>query len=137
MQWSDVIATPKPKLLRQFAGLWLVFFVGLAAARVWRGHNDDWALGLAVVGVLVGVLGLVRPAALRWIYTGWMIAAFPIGWTVSQVMLAVLFYVVFTPVALVFRLMRRDVLGLRRRDVASYWTVKPGAARADDYFRQF
>ena len=66
-----------------------------------------------------------------------MIAAFPIGWTVSQFMLLVLFYVVFTPVALVFRLMRRDALGLRRRDAASYWAVKPGAARAEDYFRQF
>jgi hypothetical protein len=71
------------------------------------------------------------------IYTGWMIAAFPIGWTVSQIMLVILYFVVFTPVALVFRAIRRDPLQLRRRSVASYWTAKPPAAKAEDYFRQF
>jgi len=137
MQWSDVIAKPKPKLLRQFAGLWLIVFPLLAALRVWRGHADNWAIGLAVAGVVVGLVGLVKREAVRPIYSGWMLAAFPIGWTVSQLMLLVLFYLVFTPVGLVFRLMRRDALSLRRRDVSTYWAVKPGAARAEDYFRQF
>jgi Saxitoxin biosynthesis operon protein SxtJ len=137
MQWSDVIASPKPKLLRQFAGLWLIVFPLLAALRVWRGHADNWAIGLAVAGVVVGLVGLVKPEAVRPIYSGWMLAAFPIGWTVSQLMLLVLFYLVFTPVGLVFRLIRRDALSLRRRDVSTYWAVKPGAARVEDYFRQF
>jgi len=137
VQWSDVIARPKPRTLRQFAGLWIVFFVGLAALRAWHGHADAWGGALAAAGVGIGVLGLVRPEAVRFVYTGWMIAAFPIGWTVSQIMLLVLFYLVFTPVALIFRLMGRDALSLRRRDATSYWAVKPGAARAEDYFRQF
>jgi hypothetical protein len=137
VDWKDVIARPKPKVLRQFAGLWLIFFGGLAAARVWRGHADAAAMGLAALAVVIGVLGLIRPQAVRFIYTGWMIGAFPIGWTVSQIMLAVLYFVVFTPVALVFRLMGRDSLKLRRPGGASYWTVKPRAAKAEDYFRQF
>ena len=44
MQWSDVIAPPSPKKLRQFAGLWLVFF---AALGVWR------AAGTAILGSTV------------------------------------------------------------------------------------
>jgi hypothetical protein len=136
VQWSDAIAKPKPKVLRQFAGLWIVFFSLMAAGRVWRGHADVAAAGLAALAVIVGVLGLVRPEAVRFIYTGWMVAAFPIGWTVSQVMLVVLFFVVFTPVALVFKMMGRDPLRLRRPAVSSYWTVKPRAARAEEYFRQ-
>ncbi len=137
MDWSDVIKPPSARLLRQFAGLWMVFFGGLAAARVWHGHSDVWAVTLATLAVVVGGLGLIKPEAIRLVYSGWMIAAFPIGWTVSQVMLAVLFYAIFTPVGLIFRLIRRDALGLRRRDVASYWMVKTPAARAEDYFRQF
>jgi Saxitoxin biosynthesis operon protein SxtJ len=136
VQWSDVIAKPKPRVLRQFAGLWMVFFSVLAAGRAWRGHADLAAAGLAALAVIVGVLGLVRPEAVRFIYTGWMAAAFPIGWTVSQVMLVVLFFVVFTPVALVFRMMGRDPLRLRRPAASSYWTLKPRAMRADEYFRQ-
>ena len=34
MQWSDIQFHPPLKTLRQFAGLWLVFFGGLAA---WQG----------------------------------------------------------------------------------------------------
>ena len=137
MDWKDVIARPKSRVLRQFAGLWLIFFGGLAAARVWHGHSDGIAAFLAGLAVVIGVLGLVRPAAVRFIYTGWMIAAFPIGWTVSQVMLVILYFVVFTPVALVFRAIRRDALQLRRREASSYWVAKPPAAKAEDYFRQF
>ena len=34
MQWSDIQFHPPIKTLRQFAGLWLVFFGGLA---IWQG----------------------------------------------------------------------------------------------------
>ncbi|HKW01025.1 MAG TPA: SxtJ family membrane protein [Vicinamibacterales bacterium] len=137
MQWADVVARPKRRVLRQFAGLWLVVMPSLAGLRVWRGQADHWALALAVAGVVVGGLGLLKPEAVRPIYSGWMLAAFPIGWTVSQLMLVALFYIVFTPVAWVFRLIRRDALGLRPREVTTYWTAKPRPDRAEDYFRQF
>ena len=39
-----------------------------------------------------------------------MVLAFPIGWTVSQVMLAMMFFGLFTPIGLVFRLIGRDPL---------------------------
>ena len=136
MQWSDVIAAPKPKMLRQFAGLWLLFFVALAGWRVWRGQTGVVTDLMAIGGVVVGAVGLWRPTAIRFIYSGWMVAAFPIGWTVSRLMLATMFYVVFTPVALVFRLMGRDALGLRHDQVPSFWRSKPGPATTDEYLRQ-
>ena len=136
MQWSDVVASPKRKVLRQFAGLWLLFFVALASWRVWRGQVDFQAEMLLLVGIGIGTLGLWRPAAIRFIYTGWMIAAFPIGWTVSRLMVAAMFYLVFTPVACIFRLMRRDALHLRRENVDSYWTPKERPVSVNDYFRQ-
>jgi TRAP-type C4-dicarboxylate transport system permease small subunit len=137
MQWSDVIAPPPQKLLRQFAGIFLVFFLGLAGWRVWQGHADTWAMVLASMALAVGLVGLVRPSAIRFIYTGWMIVAFPIGWTVSRVALAIVFYAVITPVAFVFRLMRRDDLQLHRGEKgAPYWKPKPSPESVRDYFRQ-
>jgi hypothetical protein len=136
MQWSDVTAPPPPKLLRQFAGLWLVVFVGLAGWRAWHGDTGAWTVGLGVAGLIVGLLGLVQPMAVRWVFTGWMIAAFPIGWTVSRIVLAAMFYLIFTPVAVVFRLMGRDPLHLRRGDGRSHWSAKPTPADSETYFRQ-
>jgi hypothetical protein len=136
MQWSDVVAPPKPKVLRQFAGLWLVFFVGIAAWRAWHGRTGLNTDVVALLGFVVGVAGLVAPAGVRYIYTAWMIAAFPIGWTVSRVVLAVVFYVIFTPVSWIFKAIGRDVLAIKRPRVASYWTPKPRASSAEEYLRQ-
>jgi hypothetical protein len=67
-----------------------------------------------------------------------MVLAFPIGWTVSRLVLAAVFYGLFTPIGLVFRLMGRDPLARRPpHDVVSYWTEKPDRADVRRYFRQF
>ena len=137
MQWSDVTAPPSRKMLRQFAGLWLVVFGGLAAWRAWQGQADAWTQALAIGAIVVGGTGLIWPMAIRFIFTGWMIAAFPIGWTISRVVLAVTFYALFTPVAFIFRLMGRDALRLQRGDPQSYWLAQSRAGTPDTYFRQF
>jgi saxitoxin biosynthesis operon SxtJ-like protein len=136
MHWSDVVARPTPKVLRQFAVLCLVVFGVMAGAGLWRGQGITTGVAIALAGIVVGLVGVVQPTAIRWIYSGWMIAVFPIGWTISQLMLAALFYLVFTPIGLVFRLLRRDALHLRRQDARSLWTPKAGASSADQYFRQ-
>jgi hypothetical protein len=123
-------------MLRQFAGLWLIVFGSMAAWRAWHGIVDLRTETLAAVAILVGGAGLIRPAAVRWIYSGWMIAAFPIGWTVSRLALAAVFYGVFTPIGVAFRLAGRDALRLRRLETRSYWTPKAKAANAGAYFRQ-
>ena len=136
MQWSDVVKEPSRKILRQFAGLLILFSVVLTAIRWEQGRLGLIASVLGALGVVVGAIGLLVPSAVRYVYTAWMVAAFPIGWVVSRVTLAAIFYLVFTPVAWAFRLIRRDALSLRRREVSSYWTSKGGAARVEEYFRQ-
>lgn len=137
MQWSDVTKSPPPGTLRQFGGLCLVVFGGLGGWRLYRGESDAWAVGLLGAGLVIGALGLVQPRALRYLFTGWMIAAFPIGWAVSRIVLGILFFGVFTPVALLFRVGRRDALHRRRATRESYWSPKAGAGDVREYFRQF
>jgi hypothetical protein len=137
MRWSDLALKPSQRVLRQFAAAWLVLFVVLAIRQgLLRGHTTT---GVVLGGVaLVGAVGLVKPAAVRWLFVGATVAAFPIGWTVTQVMLAVMFYVVLTPLALVFRWSRRDALQLRRRSGgASFWTVRDDLPEAERYLKQF
>jgi hypothetical protein len=138
MQWSDISFKPSARTLRQFAGLWIVFFGGMAC---WQGFvrgNMSLALTLAIVAAAVGPVGLLRPEVVRPIFVGWMILAFPIGWTVSRVVLAIVFYGLFTPVGLLFRLLHRDPLGLRPASARpTCWAPKPMTADVRNYFRQF
>ena len=125
---------PTRKTLRQFAVLWLVFFAAAGVLRAWRtgafasgaplGFDGPWRAALLfwIAAVAVGVPGTIAPRLMRPIYVGWMAAAFPIGWTVSHVLLAVLYYGVFTPIGLVFRVMGRDRLERRLdRQAPTYW----------------
>jgi hypothetical protein len=137
MQWSEVTARPSTRTLRQFAALFLIVFTATAGLRVWRGDTGTLTIAIAVTGVVVGLVGLVRPDAIRYVYTGWMIVAFPIGWTISRVIVTLLFYLVFTPFALVFRLLGRDALRLRRHTMTSYWMETKGAEPPESYYAQF
>ena len=137
MNWSDVTREPAPRLLRQFAALSLVIFGGLAAWRAASGAIDGWMWGLATAAVVIGGVGLIAPRAIRWVFTGWMIVAFPIGWLISRIVLAVLYFVVFTPVALFFRVIGRDALHRRTRTRQTYWTAKPAPSDVKSYFRQY
>lgn len=67
-----------------------------------------------------------------------MAAVYPIGWIVSRVVLGVLFFGLFTPVAVLFRCAGRDELALKPQPGATtYWRAKPGAKDKAQYLRQF
>lgn len=91
-----------------------------------------WGVGVACLVLLAAPLGL-------WpLYVLLNAAAIPIGFVLSYLILFVLFFFVFTPMALVFRLVGRD--GLHRkfdRGAASYWQPCEGRPHARRYFRQY
>lgn len=136
MTWKDIPRNPSRSTLRQFAILWLLFFGALGCWKLWHG-SQAWGIGLLVLAGSGGGVGVLWPTALRPIFVGWMMAVFPIGWLVSHTLLALLFFVIFTPVALIFRLCGRDALHRRRPAGPSYWQVKPAASGAASYYRQF
>lgn len=136
MQWSDIPRNPTPRMLRQFAALWILVFGSLALWQWYQGQPST-ARWTALVSA-VGILGVAWPRLARPVFVGWMILAFPIGWVVSRVLLGLVFFGLFTPMAAVFRLMGRDELLLRRRrDGSSYWRPKAQAADRGQYFRQY
>jgi hypothetical protein len=136
MQWSDISFDPSKRTLRQFAGLWLIFLA--FAAWVQGSARPTAAIILAVLAVAIGIPGLVMPRLVRFIYVAAMILTFPIGWLVSKVMLACMFFLVFTPVGILFRLIGRDLLKLRRQPAtATYWVPKEISSDPRSYFRPF
>ena len=138
MKWSELPLHPSPKVLRQFAGMWLVFFGCLAVHQGLVRNRPLLGVVLGVAAAVVGGLGLLRPVAVRWVFVGWMVLVFPLGWLISQVMLLVLFFGLITPVALLFRLKGRDVL--RRKPgggQTTFWMNKETPQDLRRYFRQY
>jgi hypothetical protein len=130
--------TGSSRTLRQFATAWLIFIAIVGAQQYFmRGRH---ALGIVCLtaAFVFGVPGLVKPQTIRWLFVALLTIAFPIGWVVSQLMLALMFYLVLTPIALVFRLRGRDVLQRRPAPGRStFWLPKRMPTDVRSYFRQY
>jgi Saxitoxin biosynthesis operon protein SxtJ len=130
---------PTHRELRQFAGIWFPAFWAIVAVLI-GSRTGHWRLPIALLGIAaaIAVAGLIQPRLVRPIYIAWMCAAFPIGWTVSHLLLAAVFYLLIAPLGLLLRLFGRDKLKLRFDPGAkSYWTPRPPPPPSERYFRQF
>jgi hypothetical protein len=139
---------PNRRTLRQFALLALLFSALVGLLRAWKGgalasgvppgFHGPWLLPLVVwtVGGVVAVLGAIEPRLVRPVYLALLAISFPIGWVLSHVLLGVLYFGVFTPLAVLFRLLRRDHLKRRfDRDATTYWRDRRPAPDPPQYFR--
>ena len=129
---------PSARDLRWF-GLILflvVAWLGYWASRALRAP-DVFTYAL-IGGGLTAAVYYAIPALQRPLYVGWMYAVYPIGYVVSHVLLAVVYFGVFTPVAVILRAMGKDAME-RRSDPErpSYWIDRGAPRPKEDYFRQF
>jgi hypothetical protein len=114
---------------RGFGIVFAVFFtlIGLLPLRA---HHPVrwWALVLAVL--FLGV-ALLQPAWLRPLNRIWTQLGLLLGRVVSPLVTALLFFLVVTPIGLLFRLLKKDPLRLASSpDASTYWIERqpPGPA---------
>ncbi len=107
-------------------------------------------------GAAICLCSLISPAVARILYLGLTLVAMPIGFVVSFVLLAVFYFLLLTPVALVFRLIGRDALCRSWRGrpalaasrqgsptqgqdalATSYWVPHKPSEDMERYFHQF
>ena len=90
----------------QFAVL-IVFFFGWLL---------PWMLDLAyalwpwIVAALLGFWALAAPTSLRLLYVGWMRLGLLLNRVTSPILMGLVYFVVFTPVAVCLKILRRDLL---------------------------
>ena len=125
-----------PKEWTKF-GLALTCFLGAIVFLLWRRRILSVSVLQITVGLLIilAVVCVLRPRSLRLPYRVGMTISFYIGQIVGRILLAVFFAVALTPLALLLRLLGRDLLHLRRNSrTDTYW----GRANVtNDFDRQF
>ena len=144
---STINLHPTNRQLRQFGFIALVAFGVLGALVQWRGglfgvnfgDAARWvSYSLWALGVVSALLSLVFPAGNRFLFVALTVISYPIGYVVSLVLMAIFFYGVVTFVAIVFRLIGRDVLKRKFEPEAStYWTPHAPPSSIKRYFQQF
>lgn len=126
---------PNDRQLRWFAGLWFPAMCAVIGSVV-RAARPDLAITIWAVGLVLGMSGLVRPAIVRPVYAALMWITFPIAWIMSHAILALMYFLIITPVALVARLFYDPMARTFDRRASSYWVLRTTSAPSR-YFRQF
>jgi hypothetical protein len=120
---------------RKFAFTVGTAFLVLAAIVWWRGRD----LPATVLGVVGGVLllaGLVLPGQLGPVYRGWMGFAHVLSRITTPVFLAVIYFVVIVPTALLMRLAGRNPLR-QHKQTTTFWIARDSVPSPDRMERQF
>jgi len=134
----DVKWNPTARELRRLAWIWLPLCFALIGA-YFGYRRGSWgpALSIWAPGLLLCVAGGIAPRFLRAIYRAWMWLVYPIGWLVSHLAMAILFYLVVTPIGLGLRCIGRRPLALAfDRSRPSYWEPYILNPSLSEYFRQ-
>lgn len=140
----DLNLDPTPKQLRQFGwiatlALPLAGWLFMHRPSIGEIHgNRLLVLGiLAALGVVCGALASVRSELLKWPFVALSVATFPIGLVVGECVLLLIYGVAFVPMALLFRVLKRDALQRKLSpDAASYWQPKAQPSQVSHYYRQ-
>ena len=134
----EIKRKPSDREMRWFGLIPLLFF-GLIGALVFLGAQTLtlpsilWSIGGILCILYYGVQAFRLP-----LYIGWMKAVSPIGWTISHLLLAMVYYLMITPMGLVMRLFRRD--SMRRNfepEAETYWIKRRSNGDLARYVRQF
>ena len=135
----EINRNPTRRQLNQFGFIWLGFLAFFGVIARFKLGEPTVALVLWVAAVVVPVVGWLIPSVMRAVFLGMSYAAWPIGFVVSHVILAIVYYLVFTPIGFAMRIFGYDPM--KRgfdKSVSSYWVTRdPAAAETKRYFRQF
>lgn len=101
-------------------------------------EKEEFQLLIYLAGSFIS-LSFLFPGILKPIYLVWMIFAVILGWFMTRLILSLLFFLVVTPIALVLKLIGKDLLELKKQEVqGSYWNKRISQKeRNQNYEKQF
>jgi len=109
-------------------GLYLLYWKGSGTGYTW-----------IIAGIILAVLRFIPPV-FRWIYRVWIGISIIIGYFISRVILTIIFFLMVTPIGLIFRLIGKDPMERKiDRTSETYWQKREQESDAsiERYEKQF
>jgi hypothetical protein len=143
--FKEINWKPGESELRKFAWSLIIGFPCLALvfffakwAKAGAVPEPLFFIRLALIGALSGLVCLSLKPLARPLYVIWYALACCIGFVMANLLFALMFYGLFTPIGLFMRLIGRDPLKLKfQRGTPTYWQDAEPAPPPAQYFRQY
>jgi len=139
MPLIEVNWRPNTKQLRSFGRIALIALAVISLLLyLLKRLEIEWALAILGIGIIIFLLSIISLKATKVIYLVLTLATLPIGLASGYVLLAAFYFLVLTPLAIVFRAIGRDALRLKSDPAAkSCWLRYLPPDRLERYFHQF
>ena len=118
-------------------GFFFAFVFAITAAYFFNSSNMIWAYISAGTSLIFLVITLVRDELLLPLNKLWMRFGLLLGIIVSPIVLGVIFFGLFTPIALLMRLSGRDELRLKFSKKPSHWILRNEPIKPESFKQQF
>jgi hypothetical protein len=118
-------------------GLFFTLVFGLAAAYFYENASMSLAYSMAFASAVFVVVTIVKAEVLLPLNKLWMRFGLLLGMIVSPIVLGLIFFVIFTPIAVLMRMSGRDELRLKFNNKASHWISRSAPIQSDPFKHQF
>ncbi len=103
----------------------IVFFVVFLIIAIWPLLNSDpiriWFLLIAFIFLFLGIINskILTPLNKIWFKFGIFLGNF-----ISPIVMAIIFFFVVTPIGILMKVFKKDLINLKKNNDKSYWIIK-------------
>ena len=113
---------------KSFGIVFFIFFLVVAIYPLYFGNSlRVWSIIVSLIFLILGLLNsrILTPLNLIWFQFGMLL-----GRVVSPIVMGLVFFVVVTPTGLIMRLLKKDLLNLKKKNSNTYW-IKRDQTKTD------
>jgi len=103
----------------------IVFFIVFLIVALWPLQNNNdiriWSLIISLIFLFLGIFNskLLNPLNILWYKFGIFL-----GRIISPIIMGLIFFIVVTPIAILLKIFKKDVLSLKKNNSDTYWKKK-------------
>tara|TARA_B100000767_G_C19660819_1_gene490886 strand:- start:668 stop:1066 length:399 start_codon:yes stop_codon:yes gene_type:complete len=132
MNFSDVKLPSNKKF-----GFFFTFVFGLLAVYFYTNDLISWTYAMSSVSVLFSIVAVLRADILLPLNKLWMWFGHLLGMIISPIVVSIIFFGLFTPIAFIIRLSGRDELRLKFLKKPTHWILRSEQIKSESFKHQF
>ena len=118
-------------------GFFFTFIFVVTSAYFYYSANEIWAYLFMAKALIFLLITLIKSDALIPLNKLWMRFGLLLGMIVSPIVLGIIFFGLFTPIAMLMRLSGRDELRLKFSPEVSHWITRSEPIKSESFKHQF
>jgi len=108
---------------KSFGIVFFLFFLIVSIFPLFKdGNTRIWSFILSLIFL---ILGLINSEFLTPLNQLWFKVGLLLGKLISPIVMGLVFFIVVTPTGLIMKLLKKDILKLRKNSSKTYWVERP------------